>query len=110
MAVVEDGETPEQAVVREVREETGLTATVREHLWTPDHPDRMAHHCAVDVSDGPVVLGGSEAARQSTEDRHWPGWLRIDDLAAERFDPAERAVLLRELVVRPPDRGDGPRR
>ncbi|MBW3561652.1 MAG: NUDIX hydrolase [Actinobacteria bacterium] len=46
---IEEGETPEQAAVREVREETGYTADIHEELGTIDYwfvwrPDRVRYH------------------------------------------------------------------
>jgi mutator protein MutT len=36
---VDEGETPEQALVREIREELGITIEPVEHVWTWDAPD-----------------------------------------------------------------------
>jgi 8-oxo-dGTP pyrophosphatase MutT (NUDIX family) len=46
---IEDGETHEQAAVREVREETGYTVRIRDRLGTIDYwfvwrPDRVRYH------------------------------------------------------------------
>ena len=41
---VEPGETPEQATLRELEEETTLTATIDTLLWTGTHNGRPAYY------------------------------------------------------------------
>ena len=59
---IESGETPEAALIREIREELHLTITVDHHLITVDHdyPDfhisMAAYRCTAVTTDPIVVL------------------------------------------------------
>jgi 8-oxo-dGTP pyrophosphatase MutT (NUDIX family)/peptidase E len=92
---VEPGETPEVAVLRELREETGLTGSVNRKLWTLEHDDRVAHYFLVETEPGDPVLGGPEALRQSDDNSYRPQWIPIDRLEEDNLQPE---VLPRMLV------------
>ena len=95
---VESGESPVDASVRELLEETGLTGVVDRHLWTIEHPDRVAHYFLVDVDPGTMAVGGPEAFSQSEDNRYTPEWIALDDLDTENLQPQP----LRELLLRLP--------
>ncbi|MBP5653400.1 MAG: (deoxy)nucleoside triphosphate pyrophosphohydrolase [Lachnospiraceae bacterium] len=84
---LEAGETPEQALVREIREE--LTAVIRGgiliHTLEDDYP---AFHLSMDcfwaeVVGGELVLKEAEAA----------GWLTKDELRSVNWLPADIEIL-----------------
>jgi 8-oxo-dGTP diphosphatase len=54
---IEDGETPQSAVRREVAEETGLRALDVRHLVDMPYPSGMTAVFAVQVADGEPILG-----------------------------------------------------
>ena len=54
---IEPGETAEQAVIREVREEVGLTVTAVEFVAELPHSGGSTALFAVTVADGEPVLG-----------------------------------------------------
>lgn len=54
---VEVGETPAQAAVREVREETGLDVNIGELLATVEIGDYLVHDFAADVVGGRLRAG-----------------------------------------------------
>ncbi len=93
---IEAGETPAQAAVRELAEETGLVATVTGDLATVDHDDRRAHYLLLTALPGEPTLGGPEALAQSEDNRYWPSWVPIAELADEPLVPEEA----REIVLR----------
>jgi 8-oxo-dGTP diphosphatase len=94
---VESGESPLDASVRELLEETGLTGVVDRHLWTIEHPDRVAHYFLVNVAPGPMVVGGPEAFSQSKDNRYTPEWIRLHDLDAKNLQPQPIRELLLQL-------------
>ena len=81
---IEVGESPEEAVLREVREETGLLVSLDRHLgiarqWVSEHDGsrhyaKTAHFYAAVVGGGP---GGS------VEDDHGVVWAPVERAAAE---------------------------
>ena len=95
---IEPGERPEQAAIREVREETGLSidrlynVTVQPFYLHQQHTVMLAVVFAAVVSDAPLRLGLEHARAQ---------WLPIGDAAQrfawprERANVADIAVLLR---------------
>ena len=85
---VEEGESPEHALVRECAEELGVTIRVGEHLGTAS--DRIELHLyAAEIAGGiPLPL----------EDHDLLRWLRAGDLDSVDWLPVDLALL---DVVRP---------
>lgn len=96
---IEPGETPGEAAVRELAEETRLVATVTGHLATIDHDDRRAYYLLMTALPGEPTLGGPEVLSQSEDNRYWPEWAPIAELADEPLVPDEaRDVVMRAFA------------
>ncbi len=84
---VAEGEEPKDAALRELREETGLTATVAESLlvFVHDYPDRRLRFHAFVVTDaaGEVATDGGRA---------W-AFVAPSSLDAIEMPEANRAIL-----------------
>ncbi|MGO2774496.1 MAG: NUDIX domain-containing protein [Brachybacterium tyrofermentans] len=76
---IEEGESAEEACLRELREETGLVGRDPQLLGIRSDP--AARYFAVTVADGPLRLGGPEVERSSDENVYTPRWVEIDQLA-----------------------------
>ena len=84
---VEPGETPEDAIVREIREELDTVITVERFLTTVEH-DYPEFHRSMDcywakIESGRLTLLEHEAAK----------WLPLDDLWQVRWLPADVKVV-----------------
>jgi 8-oxo-dGTP pyrophosphatase MutT (NUDIX family) len=95
---VEPGESAAAAAVRELWEETTLTATVDRLLWTGTHNGRPAYYfLAADVSGVPQ-LSGDEAAEHCPTNHFELRWADSADLDAFGMYPADLRSRLAELV------------
>ena len=84
---IEPGETPEQALVREIREELDTGIKVTEKLATVEY-DYPAFHLSMEcflaeVTEGSLVLKEHEAAK----------WLKKEDLDTVNWLPADQTVV-----------------
>ena len=79
---VEKEETPEQAVIREIKEETSLDAEIDKKLWEHENEyDKRTHVCYL-ITDfsGDLKLGGPEAEINSEENRYILEWHKISEI------------------------------
>lgn len=94
---IEAGETPQQALAREIREELGIGITVGDRLTTIeyDYPDfHLSMQCFwAALCEGEPVLLEHEAAR----------WLRAEELDIVPWCPADHTIipLLKEKLTNP---------
>ena len=84
---MEPGETPEAALVREIREELDAEINVEKFLHTVewDYPEfHLTMHCYIcSLKTGALHLNEHEAAR----------WLGADDIHSVRWLPADEGLL-----------------
>lgn len=93
---VEPGESAEQAAVRELHEETALSARVDGQLWQRNDDDREAAYFLMTDVRGTPKLSGSEADAHCAENSFVLTWATADDVEDLDLQPVE----LRELVTR----------
>jgi 8-oxo-dGTP diphosphatase len=93
---VEEGESLREACQREVREETGLEATIGELLDVPVDSAVPAAYFAAQVRSDSLTFGGPEQERASDQNQYEPRWLEVGSLAQATLVPeaARQAVQL----------------
>ena len=84
---IEPGETPQQALAREIREELDLEIAVGDYLTTIEY-DYPAFHLSMQcfwctIADGTPVLKEHEAAR----------WLEVENLDSVDWLPADLSII-----------------
>ena len=92
---LEAGETPQQAAVREVAEETGIEAEIIQQLGTIDYwftgDDRrvhkVVHHFLLEAKSGDIT-----AAHDPDQEAEEARWIAVTHLAGELAFPNERKM------------------
>jgi 8-oxo-dGTP pyrophosphatase MutT (NUDIX family) len=96
---IEEGETPENAAVRETKEETGLTVTVIKKLWEIESVGRREYFFLVKKTGGIIMLGGPEKERQSENNVYALEWIPLEKLGSLTVFPEETKQKITELVL-----------
>ncbi|MEV8372190.1 NUDIX domain-containing protein [Kribbella sp. NPDC056861] len=87
---VDEGESIEEACLREIHEETGLTATLGDRLLVLGNE----YYFAADAPAGEARLGGEEARLNSPGNQYTLVWLPLEELAATDLKPAAAKEFL----------------
>lgn len=96
---VEEGETPEQALIREAKEETSLDVEIDRKLFefinpSPTH-HRQEYYFLITKFTGDVALGGPEKSYMNKNNQFYPIWVDINKLPhIPNLYPEESNLLL----------------
>lgn len=75
----ENGETLEQNVTRELKEEMNVDIEILGYLGKTDDSERQEHYFACAIKNGTPNLGGEELEKQSSENYYEPMWVSLDN-------------------------------
>ena len=86
---IEGNETPEEATIREIKEELSLEAEIDKHLFKMYNPSknnqkemgRHDHFYLISRFSGELRLGGEELERMCEDDQYYPEWHEIKQAA-----------------------------
>jgi len=95
---VEAGESAAETAVRELAEETSLTARVDRLLHTGLHRDREASYFVMAGVAGTPVLGGEEVGENSPDNSFTLAWATPDEFTAINLFPADLHAVLTVLL------------
>jgi len=102
---VEQGETLEEACLRELREETSLEGRVARLLPVPIDVDAPAFYLSVIVSSRALQLGEPEATRSSSTNVYTPRWVAFAELDEGKLT-TEALTAIRTAASLPGSRAD----
>ena len=106
---IEDGETPAEAALRELHEETTLVAEIDRLLWTGWHNDRPAWYFLMTAVRGNAELSGPEAIATRPDNSFELRWITTDRFAELGLHPPDiRGPLAELLTGRPTSSDAGP--
>lgn len=77
---VENGETIEEAAIREIHEETGLQIGLHYKFWEYNNAGHLEHYFLATHFAGEPCLGGPEAERQSSQNIYRLEWVPLSKL------------------------------
>lgn len=98
---IEPGETPEQAALRELSEETTLTGTVGRLLGREEHDDRAAWYFLMTDVRGTPQLSGMEAIHAGASNDYRLDWVGVETLKSIGLQPAGIRDRLAWLLAGP---------
>lgn len=91
---VEPGESPEEACLRELAEETSLAATHVTLVRTETTGADCTHYFLVEDPSGQVRLGGPEAARHRPDNSYQFRWVDLEAMGTIPLRPASAAAVI----------------
>lgn len=95
---VELNERAQDAALRALVEETGLSGEVLRPLWSLEHVDRHADYFLVAVPVSPMAMSGPELRGISAENTYEPCWISVSDVDLENLQPTSIRDLVRDLA------------
>jgi 8-oxo-dGTP diphosphatase len=98
---VEDGETIEEACIREMYEETGLDIAWMEfgfHYVIPGR-NRLGHYYFVEPLPGEPFLNGPELDKRAEDNRYVHEWVRLDRIGETNLRPEKLRQALATVVA-----------
>ena len=103
--LVEEGETIEEAVIREVKEETNFNAKIEKKLWEYlneyNGNKKMHHFYLITDFSGNMQLGGEEAERNSEKDKYILEWHKFKDVEDLPLKPdAIKEKIKNEFILK----------
>lgn len=95
---IKRGEAPEEACLREVREETSLRTTLVRKLGVLVNLGRIEHYFLLANQGGRLRLGEPERSHQTATNRYVPEWVAADELTRINFLPESQREFFRAVA------------
>jgi len=86
---VEEGESREQTLKREIKEEVGMTVTICRPVFETDESLSHTIFFLCEVKDDQPQLGGPELQRHSPDNWYQPEWIPLDTVKSLPLYPAK---------------------
>lgn len=99
---IEEGESVQDAVLRELREETGLRGRPGALLPVPIESDAPALYLSVQVDGTELELGGPERERADPQNVYRPAWVPLTEVDALDLVPESAREAVRSAMTLSP--------
>ncbi len=96
--IIEEGESAEEAAIREVKEETGLSVKITGLVGVFSKPDRDPRGRVISIAFSAVPTGGEEKAGSDASSVKWFPITRLPDLAFDHSEIVEKFIGYSELL------------
>ena len=100
---VEEGESIEEAVIREVKEETNFDAKINKKIWEYlneyNGSQKMHYFYLITNFSGDMKLGGEEAKENSAENSYALEWHKLDDIENLPLKPEKVKEKIKEEFI-----------
>ncbi|MDA3855443.1 MAG: NUDIX domain-containing protein [Candidatus Woesearchaeota archaeon] len=94
---IEKGETPEETVIREIKEETTLDLTIDKFLWNSNDEIGAHHYFFAKSFEGIPKLSGEELERHNdTNNKYYLEWIELNNLKNIPLLPEE----IKEKIIK----------
>ncbi len=101
---VEEGESPEQAVIRELYEETSIKAVIKEKVFEFEDKEQRLHQlflCEL-ISGQPELRKDSpEFSKMNENNSYFPRWVSVQDIKTNVIWPETTKESLLSLLKNP---------
>ncbi len=77
---IEKDETPEMAVIREVKEETSIDVSLKEYLGMETYDTGVCYYFYTEYKSGEIELGGEEKENNNPDNFYETSLIKIEDL------------------------------
>lgn len=99
---IEEGESPEEAAVREANEELGIKVNIQKLFAQVEYMEGIQYYFLAEIVNGEICAGKGEEYTDVNRNRgeYIPMWVKIDELKNMDVRPkevAERVALLRSV-------------
>ncbi|MFO7711145.1 MAG: NUDIX domain-containing protein [Candidatus Woesearchaeota archaeon] len=97
---IEAGESSEQTVIREVKEETNMEIEIDKKLWTLYNQFDRSYHdfFLVTKFSGNLELGGEEREKDSPKDRYILEWHPLEDIKTLNLVPQQLKPIIETMI------------
>ena len=95
---IEDGEGPEKAAIREIKEETTLNVELTDFMVELENQGRKETYFFAEHFSGTPKLSGEEADRNSEDDAFVLKWIPIELLSSLLIYPEQLGLNLAHII------------
>ncbi|MBU1255568.1 NUDIX domain-containing protein [Patescibacteria group bacterium] len=77
---VEENETIEEAIIREIKEKLSIDAKIDKLLFEIENQGRQEYYYLIKEFSGQPKLGGEEKQRMNENNQYYPTWIELEKL------------------------------